>query len=113
MLLLANVVQAWGAPHFMATLKREIESINIEYLPLQQGLTSSNYVLDNGISTILKKVTETNTHICITAGIFYQGVISGCSCADDPSPINENHEYCEVQIRIDKSTAVTAITLLD
>ena len=52
MLLLANVVQAWGAPHFMATLKREIESINIEYLPLQQGLTSSNYVLDNGISTI-------------------------------------------------------------
>ena len=30
----------------------------------------------------------------VKAGIFYTGIIAGCSCADDPTPIDELNEYC-------------------
>ncbi len=47
-----------------------------------------------------------------TAGIFYAGIIPGCSCADDPSPAHEYAEYCEVRLEIDRLTAETEIFLL-
>jgi hypothetical protein len=50
--------------------------------------------------------------IRVKAGIFYQGVLGGCSCADDPTPASEINEYCEVQLDIDKSTAATAVELV-
>jgi hypothetical protein len=40
-------------------------------------------------------------------------VIAGCSCADDPTPTNELDEFCELQLDIDKLTAVATVTLLD
>jgi hypothetical protein len=50
--------------------------------------------------------------IRVKAGIFYTGVIAGCSCADDPTPINEQNEYCVVQFDIDRATADASVTLL-
>ena len=51
--------------------------------------------------------------IRVKAGIFYTGIIAGCSCADDPTPIDELNEYCVVQLDIDLATADTTVTLLD
>jgi hypothetical protein len=48
----------------------------------------------------------------VKAGIFYSGVVTGCSCADDPTPVNEESEYCVVQLDINKQTGETAIALL-
>jgi len=50
--------------------------------------------------------------IRVKAGIFYTGVIAGCSCADDPTPIDEQNEYCVVQFDIDRTTADATVTLL-
>ena len=50
--------------------------------------------------------------IRVKAGIFYTGIISGCSCADDPTPTAEQNEYCVMEFCIDKQSAQTTVALL-
>jgi hypothetical protein len=83
-----------------------------EQLPLQQGLTTGIYAMANKITVMINSVSEAKHHIRVTAGIFYKSVIGGCSCADDPTPVSDNNEYCEVRLEIDKVTATTAVSLV-
>lgn len=97
---------------FKDILKKEIEQLDITQLPLQQGLSTSSYVADSKINAIILSNTETEKHFIVKAGIFYSGIIAGCSCADDPTPVEEQTEYCEVQLTIDKLRADTTVELL-
>ena len=112
MIRLDKSLRAWGGADFEAILKREVEMLGADNLPLQQGLSGSSYVAESPITMMIHRVAEMENVIRIKAGIFYQGIIGGCSCADDPTPTGENNEYCEVQIDIDKTTAVTAVALI-
>lgn len=112
MIRLEKSLRAWGGADFEAILKREVVELGADDLPLQQGLSQSNYVADSPITVLIHRVTETENMIRIKAGVFYQGIIGGCSCADDPTPVGENNEYCEMQIEIDKANAATAVALI-
>jgi len=111
MIRLEKSLHAWGTPDFVAVLKQEIAQC-ADQLPLQQGLSSSNYVTDSPITVVINGFAETENVIRIKAGIFYKGVLGGCSCADDPTPSGENDEHCEVQLDIDKTTAATVVALV-
>lgn len=111
MIQLKQTLRAWGTPDFKAVLKQEIAR-DADQLPLQQGLSSGNYVTADPIAVMINSVAEMENIIRVRAGIFYQGILGGCSCADDPTPTSESNEYCEVQLDIDKTTAETAVTLL-
>lgn len=108
MIRLTGSLRAWGTPDFEAALKQEIAQ-HASQLPLQQGLSSGNYVTDDPITVAINSVTELEDVIRVRAGIFYTGVLGGCSCADDPTTTSESNEYCEVQLDIDKSTAVARV----
>jgi len=108
---LAKSLHAWGTPDFQAILKQEIAQC-ADHLPLQQGLSSSSYVTDAPVTVVIHSVAELEDVIRVKAGIFYKGVLGGCSCADDPTPTGENDENCEVQLDIDKKTAATAVALV-
>ena len=82
-------------------------------LPLQQGLTTSSYVTDQPFQAMIISVNEEAGLIRAKAGIFYTGIIAGCSCADDPTPIDELDEYCVVQFDVDRTTADATVALLD
>jgi hypothetical protein len=112
MIQLPDSINAWGTPDFNEVLKGEVEQLDVEQLPLQKGLSSSNYALNNKIKMMIINASEVSGLIRVKAGIFYSGIIAGCSCADDPTPVDENNEYCEVQIDIDKKTAAATVTLL-
>ncbi len=112
MVRLDKALHAWGTPDFEAVLKQEIAQLRADQLPLQQGLSTGNYVTAEPVSVMINSVAEMENIIRVRAGIFYQGVLGGCSCADDPTPISESNEYCEVQLDIDKTTAETAVTLI-
>ena len=71
-----------------------------------------NYVTADPITVMINKITEMENVIRVRAGIFYQGVMGGCSCADDPTPTSKINEYCEVQLDIDKATAATTVALI-
>jgi hypothetical protein len=109
--LFDKALSAWGKPDFEDVLKQEIAQLGADHLPLQQGLSSGNYVSDSPITVMIISVAETGNMIRIKAGILYQGVLGGCSCADDPTPDSESNEYCEVQLDIDKATAAITVAL--
>lgn len=111
MIQLTRAVKAWGKPDFNTVLKHDIEQINIDELPLEQGLCSGNYVAGKEFSAMIISAAEADKFIRAKAGIFYKGILGGCACADDPTPVEEQSEYCELLFDIDKETAETAVTL--
>ena len=111
-MLLTKSLQVWGTPRFSAELKRELEQLGTGALPLQQGLALSSYVADEPYEAVILDVNESPTSLHARVGIFYSGIIAGCSCADDPTPLETQREHCVVQVVIDKATAVAAISLV-
>ena len=112
MIKLPNALKFWDTPDFNGVLKNEIQNIDLRLLPLQDGLAQTSYVSNADIGVLILSVTETANLIRAKTGIFYAGIIAGSCCADDPTPVCEQTEYCEVQFDIDKTTAETTVTLL-
>jgi hypothetical protein len=112
MIQLAKSLKAWETPGFEDILKAEIEHLDMAALPLQQGLSQSSYAVEDNFHVMIISVCEEFDLIKAKTGIFYSGLIPGCSCADDPTPVGEYFEYCEVRFDIDKKTADTTMTLL-
>jgi flagellar hook-basal body complex protein FliE len=112
MIHFAQALSAWGTPDFKAVLKQEIEKLSYKELPLQQGLTTGSHALDSDIQAMILNMQESETSIQVKAGIFYKAIIAGCSCSDDPTPIDECNEHIEVKIEIDKESAEVIIKLL-
>jgi len=109
---LTAVLNAWGTSAFEPIFKSAIAQLDVDLLPLQQALQHSSYTDGASRSVSILSVTDTPTLIRVKTGIVYSGIISGCSCADDPTPMSALTEYCEVQFDIDKRNAETTVTLL-
>ena len=112
MIRLAKSLNAWKTPDFNNVLKSELEQLKVAELPLQQALTHSSFATESKFNVMIISVSEEPERIRAKAGIFYTGIIPGCSCANDPTPETEYSEYCEVQFDISKRTAETFVTLL-
>jgi len=111
MIRFSQALSAWGTPAFDEVLKGEIERLGAE-LPLQQGLSKGSYSKPEGLSAMIIKVEDEPTLIRVKAGVFYSAIIAGCSCADDPTPVEDLPEYCELRLDIDKRTAEARIVAL-
>lgn len=111
MVQLPAAVLAWNTPTFAATLKQELEAIGGAPLPLQQALAVSNAVFDDRIEVIFIAATEEHGRIRAKVGIFFAGIVAGCACADDPTPIPTQTEYGEFALTLDMTTAVADIKL--
>lgn len=112
MIHLPEAVKAWNQPGFSATLKHEIEQLPSGQLPLQQCLSSSSHALDDAVSVMVLGASDDPGFIHARVGVFFSGIIAGCSCADDPTPVDTQNEYCELRLTIAKATAETAVTPL-
>ena len=106
-------LEAWGHEYFDEVFIQEIKTIDAEQLPLQQGLQHSAYASADKLSAIILQREANETEILLKTALFYTGVIAGCSCADDPTPLDEVNEYCEALFSIDKKTALCTVLLLD
>lgn len=113
MISLPLTLSSWGTPAFRESFKREVAQLSPALLPLQQGLSHSSVVADTPFSVVLIAAAEDAQQLHIKAGIFYAGIIAGCSCADDPTPVDEITEYCEVLFSINKANAETQLVLLE
>lgn len=113
MVRLSSALKAWNTPDFGSVFKKEAGQLGMAALPLQQGLSRSSHVSGDKYEVVVLGASEVPGRIKVKAGVFYQGIIAGCSCADDPTPVDEQTEYCVLEFSIDKQTAETAVTLLD
>lgn len=112
MIHLPQSLSAWNSPTFKDVLKQEIEQLDAAQLPLQEGLATSSYALDDRFSVMIISVTDEPGLIRTKVGIFFSGIMAGCSCADDPTPVEPQNEYCEMQVTIDKATAEASVVPL-
>lgn len=83
------------------------------HLPLLQAMAHGSQIAAAEICVMLLTSVEVESLIQVRAGIFFSSVTAGCSCADDPTPLNEIDEYCELQFDIDKTSAITRVLLLE
>jgi hypothetical protein len=112
MLALPLSLKAWATDAFNAVLIREVCALDPELLPLQQGLQNSSYAISDKLSVTVLSVKDDSAYITVKAGLLYNGIIAGCSCADDPTPTDETNEYCDVLFHIDKKTAATTVNIV-
>ncbi|MEW6163687.1 MAG: hypothetical protein AB1642_01350 [Pseudomonadota bacterium] len=112
MIHLPASMRAWGTPDFAAALKRELAACGAA-LPLQQAVAASGVALDDGLEVMLIAVRAEGGCIHARVGVFFAGVVAGCNCADDPTPVEALPEYCELALRLDPSTALATVTLAD
>lgn len=101
-----------GDDDFLKYLKTELEQLGHEQLPMQAGLSNSSYVTDTPYTAVILGSEIQEGFILVRAGLFYTGIIAGCSCADDPGPIDEINEYCEIELLIEKTSGNASIKLL-
>lgn len=107
MIHLPDSLHAWGTADFPAVLKRELAE-HADALPLQQALSGASAVADEPVTVVLLDAQADETSIHAKVGIFFAGILAGCSCADDPTPVEPQPEYCELVLEIDRVTAETA-----
>ncbi len=109
---LSQSLAAWKTPDFNAVFKAEVKRLDPDLLPLQQGLAHSSVAKADDLAISILETGASECEIQIRAGLLYAGIIAGCSCADDPTPIDEINEYCEVSFVIDRQTGAAKVTLL-
>ncbi len=113
MMRLARSLAAWNSSCFKEVLKEELEQLGPAQLPLQQGVSATSVALDDGFGVTVISAREEPGCIRAKVGVFFSGIVAGCSCADDPTPVEPQPEYCEVLLTIDRSTAATSVALVD
>ncbi|MCP4995294.1 MAG: hypothetical protein GY934_16180 [Gammaproteobacteria bacterium] len=112
MLSLPKSNNAFGSDDFKAVLKGELEALSSDKLPLQKGLSQSSYVSGDDFTITMLSITDTAEQITVKVGVFYAGIIAGCNCSDDPTPVDEINEYCELELIINKNSAAADVRLL-
>lgn len=112
MMRLPESLAVWGSAGFERVLKQELERLDAGSLPLQQGLTGSSVALGDRLEVMVIGVGDDAERIRVTVGVFYAGLVAGCSCADDPTPVEAQSEYCELLITIDKATGAASARLV-
>lgn len=102
-------LESWNTPAFAKIFCREVAQLPHGTLPLQQAMLHGSYVVDRSPTVVLLSTTEVNRLIKVKAGVFFHSVIAGCNCADDPTPMEEQNEHCELLFHIDRDTGTTRI----
>lgn len=113
MIQLGKSLVAWGTPAFEATVKSEIAALGPAPLPLQSALAHSSYVTDEPVEVVVIAAADAGAALRVRAGIFYRGIIAGCSCVDDPTPVEPTSEYCELEFAIDKATGRAQVSFAE
>jgi hypothetical protein len=109
MVELHDALRDWGTDAFARSLKREMEGLGTGVLPLDRATAHGGHVDDADLVATVIDAADAVTFIRARVGVFFAEIIAGCSCGDDPFA---QPAYCEIEVRIDKSTAVAVFTLI-
>jgi hypothetical protein len=102
---LPAAARAWNGPDFGAALKAELEALGAEALPLLNLMQRGSTVLDTPIQVMVLgtpgATADASAAVRVRVGVFFSSLLGGCSCADDPTPVEAEAEYGELDIHID------------
>ena len=92
---------AWGSDRFDSTLKAELRRLDRDALPLVAAMSRGSHVAETPIDPVVLHREEVDGALRVKVGIFFASINAGSCCADDPTPLCEENEYCEIVLRID------------
>ena len=98
---------------FKKVFVTEVEALSGHLLPLQAGLKWSSVSSPNDFKVLVYAITVKESTLEVKTSVFYKGLTAGCSCADDPTPLNEQVEHCELLFSIDKRSGLTEVQILE
>jgi len=103
---------SWNTEQFENVFQSEVCNLDHELLPLKDGLSQTSYVSDSPIKVSVFGTQEIGNIIRVRAGIFFNGIDAGSCCADDPTPVCEQPEYCVMQFDIHRLTADSTVVIV-
>ena len=105
--MLTKVFEYWDSDKFSDYIKSELSTKDVELLPLEKCCTYSAVIDENSISImVISKILKVDSMV-VKVGVFFQEILSGCACSDDPSQaMTHENSYCEINIIINKSGEV-------
>lgn len=97
-----------------AALKRRLQRLLVDHPVLQQQLRTGDRVSPE-LPQVLLLGSRLSDHESrqFHIGIAYSSLVSGCSCADDPTPVSAQPEYCELLVEIGVDGEVQGIKPLE
>ena len=104
--MFVRIFEYWEKPDFSQYCLSELNRLQVEELPLQDCCQYSCVIEPKSLSFRLISQQKVSEYLLIKVGVFFQEVLSGCACSDDPSQamIHENN-YCELELRVEKDGA--------
>jgi hypothetical protein len=101
----------YGTADFTRGFVDEVSALPPDSLPLQQAMAQGNMVTDDALQVMVNSVDCDDRQLRVKAGIFFTSMIAGCSCADDPSPVDKINEYAELEFYICLDDASTQVRI--
>lgn len=79
-------------------------------MPLQQSMQHGSQLGDAPFQVMVLASQQSEQILIVRAGIFFESVIAGCNCSDDPSSADVSyHEYAELQFSIDLQSSLATV----
>ena len=102
-------MQHWNTDEFPEALVRELQALHPDVLLLHKAGNWGGPRDSDDFNITVLNITNDEQQVHARIGVFFTEIIAGCSCGDEPAPING---YCELLLRINKSTAETQIEIV-
>ena len=110
-LRLPQSLAAWEQASFGKTFCAEVAALPHDALPLHRALKLGSHVVERPPQVMLLGREDGDGQLEVRAGVFFNSVLGGCHCADDPGPIEEHNEYCELRFMIERDTGLARVAL--
>lgn len=111
---LPNTLRDAGEKHFAATLADELKLLPTGSLPLHLATTQGGMVDDSDIAVSVLNSHTSETEVRCKITVFFDELVSGCNCADDPSPDHTaTPSSCQLLVTIDRVATTATFTVLD
>ncbi len=106
---LPKSLSAFGSTIFNQTVKQELADFNNTDFPLHLATTQGGIVDNKQVSISVLNSIEKATNIEVKLAVFFDELVAGCSCGDQPMQVNN---YCQLLLLINKQTSQATFLML-
>ncbi len=107
---LPQTLAAWPDGDLLSALNSELADADPGWLALERLMRHGNHVVGRPRFMILGSQAD-DKRLTLRLGVFFQSLVAGCACADDPTPEEPIEEYGEVWLHIDRDDAAARLEI--
>ncbi len=106
-----ELIHTLDTPALARRLRDILIALPVSEFNLQRALRQGSIALPETLDVAIIRSEPGAARTLIRVSLFFQSVIAGCNCADDPSPEDRLEEHCEARILIENDSGKLQVTL--